>query len=82
MRDHNDIRFKIKKVENSSDKVFMLIQVCPAYCISHECLMRYDQKAVLGGLNLSDAEYKSGDNQPQLEAYSVFRHVNRIMKGL
>lgn len=39
-------------------------------------------QAVLGGLNLSDAEFKNGDTQPNLEAYSVFRHVNRIMKGL
>ena len=38
-------------------------------------------KAVLGGLNLNDSEYKNGDNQPSLEALSVFRHILRICRG-
>ena len=33
MRDHNDIRFKPKKVDKASDKVFMLIQVRALYAI-------------------------------------------------
>ncbi|KAL6301584.1 P-loop containing nucleoside triphosphate hydrolase protein [Sparassis latifolia] len=64
MREHNDIRFQIKKVEKPADKVFMLIQ------------------AVLGGLSLSDNEYKNGDNNPTLEAVSVFRHIARIAKAV
>jgi hypothetical protein len=28
IRQHNDIRFTVKKVEKTSDKVFLLIQVC------------------------------------------------------
>ncbi|KAI0950168.1 hypothetical protein AcV7_008716 [Taiwanofungus camphoratus] len=63
MREHNDIRFQIKKVEKPADKVFMLIQ------------------AVLGGISLSDSEYKSGDTNPGLEAVSVFRHVPRVAKA-
>ncbi|KAG1754344.1 hypothetical protein EDB19DRAFT_1902496 [Suillus lakei] len=60
IRRHNDIRFAIKKIQSTSDKVFLLMQ------------------AVLGGLSLNSAEYKSGESQPCLEAFSVFRHVNRI----
>ncbi|KAG0697011.1 DEAD-domain-containing protein [Suillus ampliporus] len=60
MRRHNDIRFAVKKVQSTSDKIFLLMQ------------------AVLGGLPLNSAEYKSGESQPCLEAFSVFRHVNRI----
>lgn len=30
LRKHNDIRFEIKKLEKTSDKVFLLIQVCNA----------------------------------------------------
>ena len=79
MRDHNDIRYKIKKVEKPSDKVFMLIQVWSALpSISY---LPDASKAVLGGVNLSAPEYKNGDNQPHLEAFSVFRHLGRILKG-
>lgn len=39
-------------------------------------------KAVLGGLSLSSAEYKSGESQPSLEAFLVFRHVTRIATGV
>lgn len=38
-------------------------------------------QAVLAGINLNDAEYKNGDNQPQLEALTVFRHIDRIARG-
>lgn len=81
MRDHNDIRFKVKKIEKPSDKIFLLIQVIVMLWLAMSALRRPVVKAVLGGINLSDAEYKNGDNQPHLEAYSVFRHLNRIMKG-
>ncbi|KAG2077885.1 P-loop containing nucleoside triphosphate hydrolase protein [Suillus decipiens] len=57
---HNDVRFAVKKVQGTSDKVFLLIQ------------------AVLGGLPLNSAEYRSGESQLCLEALSVFRHVSRI----
>jgi ATP-dependent DNA helicase HFM1/MER3 len=39
-------------------------------------------KAVLGGLPLNSAEYRSGESQPSLEAFSVFRHVTRIAIGV
>ncbi|KAJ7481219.1 inner membrane protein import complex subunit Tim54-domain-containing protein [Mycena galericulata] len=62
LRKHNDIRFEVKKVEKTSDKVFLLIQ------------------AVLGGISLNSQEYKSSDSQPQLEAFSVFKHIPRIAR--
>ncbi|KAJ7685543.1 P-loop containing nucleoside triphosphate hydrolase protein [Mycena polygramma] len=62
LRKHNDIRFEIKKVEKTSDKVFLLIQ------------------AVLGGISLNSPEYKSSDSQPNLEAFSVFKHISRIAR--
>ncbi|KAH8117083.1 P-loop containing nucleoside triphosphate hydrolase protein [Phellopilus nigrolimitatus] len=62
MRDHPDIRYKIKKVEKASDKALILIQ------------------AVLGGISLSSAEYKSFDSQPALDALSIFRHTARIAR--
>ncbi|KAJ7112430.1 hypothetical protein C8R43DRAFT_1159023 [Mycena crocata] len=64
LRKHNDIRFEIKRVEKTSDKVFLLIQL----------------QAVLGGISLNAPEYKSGDSQPQLEAFSVFKHISRIAR--
>lgn len=39
-------------------------------------------KAVLGGISLNSPEYKTGDSQPQLDAFSVFRHIPRIARGL
>ncbi|KAG2755826.1 P-loop containing nucleoside triphosphate hydrolase protein [Suillus brevipes Sb2] len=60
IRRHNDIRFAVKKIQGTSDKVFLLMQ------------------AVLGGLPLNSGEYRSGESQPFLEAFSVFRHVSRI----
>ncbi|KAG1891431.1 P-loop containing nucleoside triphosphate hydrolase protein [Suillus subluteus] len=60
IRRHNDIRFAVKKIQGTSDKVFLLMQ------------------AVLGGLPLNSAEYRSGESQLSLEAFSVFRHVSRI----
>ncbi|KAG2146850.1 Sec63 Brl domain-containing protein [Suillus bovinus] len=60
IRRHNDVRFAVKKIQGTSDKVFLLIQ------------------AVLGGLSLNSAEFRSGESQPCLEAFSVFRHVGRI----
>ncbi|KAF8205795.1 hypothetical protein K438DRAFT_2014648 [Mycena galopus ATCC 62051] len=62
LRKHNDIRFEVKKVEKTSDKVFLLIQ------------------AVLGGVSLNSPEYKSPDSQPNLEAFSVFKHIPRIAR--
>ncbi|CAK5277542.1 unnamed protein product [Mycena citricolor] len=62
LRRHNDIRFEVKKVERTSDKVLLLIQ------------------AILGGISLNTAEYKTSDSQPHLEAYTVFKHVCRIAR--
>ncbi|KAK7038046.1 ATP-dependent DNA helicase MER3 [Favolaschia claudopus] len=62
LRKHNDIRFEVKKIEKTADKVFLLIQ------------------AVLGGVSLNSAEYKTPDSQPNLEAFSVFKHVARIAR--
>lgn len=39
-------------------------------------------KAVLGGISLSNAEYKSADSHPQLEALGIYRHVARIARGV
>ncbi|KAE9393645.1 P-loop containing nucleoside triphosphate hydrolase protein [Gymnopus androsaceus JB14] len=64
LRRHNDIRYEVKKVERTSDKILLIIQ------------------AVLGGISLSQPEYKSGDSQPHLEAYSVFRHLPRIARAV
>lgn len=38
-------------------------------------------QAILGGINLNDPEFKNGDNQPSLEALTIFRHVDRITRG-
>ncbi|KAI0076468.1 P-loop containing nucleoside triphosphate hydrolase protein [Panus rudis PR-1116 ss-1] len=64
LRVHDDIRFKLKKIEKGSDKIFLNIQ------------------AVLGGINLNDPEYKNGDNQPQLESLTIFRHIARIARAM
>ncbi|KAG6851272.1 hypothetical protein H0H93_011708 [Arthromyces matolae] len=39
-------------------------------------------QAVLGGISLSSPEYKSADSQPQLEAFSIFRHATRIARAI
>ncbi|KAK0463719.1 uncharacterized protein EV420DRAFT_1729062 [Desarmillaria tabescens] len=39
-------------------------------------------QAVLGGLSLNSPEYKTGDSQPQLDAFSVFRHIPRIARAV
>ncbi|KIK58337.1 hypothetical protein GYMLUDRAFT_246354 [Collybiopsis luxurians FD-317 M1] len=64
LRRHNDIRFEVKKVEKTTDKILLLIQ------------------AVLGGISLNLPEYRSGDSQPHLEAFSVFRHLSRIARAI
>ncbi|KAF9013956.1 hypothetical protein BDQ17DRAFT_1320644 [Cyathus striatus] len=62
LRKHADIRFELKKVEKTSDKVFLLLQ------------------AVLGGISLSNPEFKNSDSQPYLEAFSILRHAPRIAR--
>ncbi|THG99966.1 hypothetical protein EW026_g2490 [Hermanssonia centrifuga] len=64
LRNHDDIRFKLKKVEKPCDKIILIIQ------------------AVLGGITLNDPEYKNGDNQPQLEAFTIFKHVSRVTRAM
>ncbi|KAF9265706.1 P-loop containing nucleoside triphosphate hydrolase protein, partial [Marasmius fiardii PR-910] len=39
-------------------------------------------QAVLGGVWLNDPEYKTGDSQIHLEAFSVFRHLPRIARAV
>ncbi|KAK0497004.1 hypothetical protein EDD18DRAFT_1462647 [Armillaria luteobubalina] len=39
-------------------------------------------QAVLGGISLNSPEYKTGDSQPQLDAFSVFRHIPRIARAV
>ncbi|KAH7923546.1 P-loop containing nucleoside triphosphate hydrolase protein, partial [Leucogyrophana mollusca] len=60
IRRNADIRFPVKKIQGTNDKIFLLVQ------------------AVLGGLPLGSAEFKTADSQPSLEAFSVFRHIARI----
>ncbi|THH19463.1 hypothetical protein EW146_g1691 [Bondarzewia mesenterica] len=52
----------------------------------HEDIRHIDDlfvfQAVLGGIQLNLPEYKTGDSQLNLEALGVFRHVNRISKGV
>ncbi|THH28499.1 hypothetical protein EUX98_g5689 [Antrodiella citrinella] len=64
IREHYDIRYKVRKVEKPSDKICLIIQ------------------AILGGINLNDAQYKNGDNQPSLEALTVFRHAPRLARAM
>lgn len=81
MRDHPDIRYKIKKVEKASDKSFILIQVRFPSKFKAQSNIEYLVKAVLGGISLSAPEYKTSDSQPTLDALSVFRHTSRIARG-
>ncbi|KAH9950191.1 P-loop containing nucleoside triphosphate hydrolase protein [Amylocystis lapponica] len=39
-------------------------------------------QAVLGGLSLSDPEFRAGDSSPVLESLPIFRHVTRIARAL
>ncbi|TRM59292.1 Sec63 Brl domain-containing protein [Schizophyllum amplum] len=39
-------------------------------------------QAILGGLPLSSSDFKSGDSQPQLEAFGIFKHIGRISKAV
>ncbi|KAF8163444.1 P-loop containing nucleoside triphosphate hydrolase protein [Crassisporium funariophilum] len=64
LRKDIDIRYEVKKVDKTCDKVFLLIQ------------------AVLGGVSLNAPEYKSGDSQPYMEAFTVFKHVARIARAV
>lgn len=83
LRRHNDIRFEVKKVEKTSDKVFLLIQVGSSF----ECFLpppdqTFQSQAVLGGISLNSPDFKSPDSQPNLEAFSVFKHIPRIARGI
>lgn len=39
-------------------------------------------QAVLGGVSLSAQEFKGSDSQLALEAFTIFRHVGRIARGI
>jgi len=75
-----DIRFEVKKVEKTADKVFLLVQVsCIPLPRKLDIHLTFLPKAVLGGVSWS--EYKVTESQPQMEAHSVFRHIARISRG-
>ncbi len=38
-------------------------------------------QSILGAINLSDPEYKSGETQPYLESLPIIRHITRIARG-
>ncbi|TFY71871.1 hypothetical protein EVG20_g1121 [Dentipellis fragilis] len=83
IRDHEDIRFRIKKVEKASDKLFLLLQV--GLTLTNDNVVNYSisfSQAVLGGISLNSPEFKAGDSQPHLEVFSVFRHVGRIARAV
>ncbi|KDR81750.1 hypothetical protein GALMADRAFT_59618 [Galerina marginata CBS 339.88] len=63
LKKDTEIRFEVKKVEKTTDKVFLLVQ------------------AVLGGISLNSAEYRSPDSQPHMEAFTVFKHISRISRA-
>ncbi len=79
LKDAEDIRYNIKKVEKASDKSFLLIQVNQSdTSVNHS----YSEvQAVLGGISLSSSDFKTADSQPALEALSVFRHTSSIARG-
>ncbi|OBZ69133.1 putative ATP-dependent DNA helicase HFM1 [Grifola frondosa] len=39
-------------------------------------------QAVLGGISLSDPEYRTSDSQPNSEALGVFRHISRLSRAV
>ena len=39
-------------------------------------------QAVLGGISLGASEFKGPDSQLALEAFTIFRHVGRIARGM
>lgn len=39
-------------------------------------------QAVLGGISLNAPEYKKGDSQPQLEVFTIFRHITRVARAV
>lgn len=82
LRNHLDIRFEVKKIEKTSDKAFLLIQVCARINLCPNVVDDHIPpcKAVLGGIGLK-TEFKGTDSQPYLEALSLFRHAPRIARG-
>lgn len=38
-------------------------------------------QAILGAINLSDPEYKTGETQPFLESLPILRHISRIARS-
>ncbi|KAF9527017.1 hypothetical protein CPB83DRAFT_908025 [Crepidotus variabilis] len=63
LRKDTEIRFELKKVDKTCDKIFLLVQ------------------AVLGGISFNNPDYKSSDSQPNMEAFTVFKHISRIAKA-
>lgn len=39
-------------------------------------------QAVLGGISLGAPEFKGPDSQLALEAFTIFRHIGRISRGM
>lgn len=80
LRTNDDIRFKPKKVEKACDKVSLIIQVPVSFERGFPDV-EPSLQAILGGISLSGSDMKNGDNQPSLEALTIFRHVARIARG-
>lgn len=79
LRTHNDIRYAIKKVEKTSDKVFLLIQVGIMKFYTYKVLTL--PQAILGNIPLNTPEMRRGDTQPQADALFIFKHAVRLAKG-
>ncbi|ETW86191.1 hypothetical protein HETIRDRAFT_235038, partial [Heterobasidion irregulare TC 32-1] len=82
IREHIDIRYKVAKIDKTSDKMCLLIQESAQTCQTQLQSCYVPLQAVLGGIQLNLPEYRVGDSQPQLEALSVFRHIPRIARAL
>lgn len=76
---HPEIRFPLKKVQQPSDKVFILLQVRSFTLTSR---VSYCQQTILGGISLASPEYKTGDSILALEAASIYRQALRVIRAV
>lgn len=67
------------KVEKTSDKVFLLVQV--SILGDYVSPNIYFAQAILGNIPLNTPEMRRGDTQPQVDALFVFKHAPRLAKG-
>jgi len=76
---HPEIRFPLKKVQQPADKVFILLQVRSFTLTSY---ISYCNQIILGGISLSNPEYKTGDSVLALEAASIYRQALRVIRAV